>query len=1269
MKKGIFMLIALALTLTANAKVLKYTARQFGMKPGTQENLAPKMQKALLTISKAMKQGDRVVFSFERGRYNFYPEGSAERELYISNHDQVNPKHVAVSLDRMHNVTIEGNGADIICHGRMLPIAMTDCKDMTLHALHVDFQMPHIAQASIVSNDASGITVKMAPWVNWRITREGMLECYEDAGRGAKWSLIPQAAIAFEKDTRHIVYRTSDIPLWPGGCTVNADSTISIRGWHQNQMKPGMVIAMRTYDRPAPAIFVGSCQNTTLTDVKVHYAEGMGLLAQMSTDITLDGFGVCLRHNNAEADDNPDPRYFTTQADATHFSGCRGQIISRNGLYEGMMDDAINVHGTYVKVLERINDHTLRCAYQHDQSWGFDWGYAGDTVQIIRSQTMEVVNADENENHYTLKGIRNLTDGTDNLFGQKEMVIEFDRDLPDEVSGNAGYGVENLSWTPSVVFSGNTIRNNRARGALFSTPRKVLCENNFFDHTSGTAILLCGDCNGWYETGACRDVTIRQNRFLDALTNMFQFTNAIISIYPEIPDLEHQQQYFHGGKPGAITIEDNTFETFDNPVLYAKSVDGLTFRNNRIIRNTDYPTFHWNKEKFLLEHTRRVDLGDEAENEYLNFLYRNMSLPDSTDYPRQYWQRQVDAALLAREQMPWADSVPEWEWRNFVLPVRVNNEGLDDARAVIYKELAPRISNMSMRDAALEVNHWCHEHVSYRPSDGRTSAPLSTMFNTIGRCGEESTFTVAALRAVGIPARQVYCPRWAHTDDNHAWVEVWVNDDDDDHWHFMGACEPEATLNKGWFNWAASRAMLVRAYDYGGNEINTLKTYAPTKTLTVRVVDGDSRPVSGATVDFRIYNYSEFYPLHTAMTDPDGNASFMTGYGDMLVWASLDGKAVARKVAKNETDVTLTLSDSGISYSTDDMLMHAPVSALPEPDRSIIDTVSANGRRLVEEDKIRTAYQQKAFSPTTSPLPEEGISYGKVLKDARSNWKVIRQFVDSSKDKDEALRVLGSLSEKDLRDVTLVVLKDAYDEEGKFCPRVSTEDLRPYRQFIRKRFTDILAIPDMNERAKAWLGWVSTNIHIDDSNNPKQRYTSVQGIYNTGRTSAASREIFAVAGARALGMKAELSAVGKAEVEMASLPQSLSPRGESGVNTPAAGVLRLKVDKKTQYYRGYSISRIVDGRPESLDYADDDQSVTGQFRKGVELPSGQYLLTVGTRLKGGDIISRIQVIDVPAGKTTTVKVNIPKAETSVKGDLQLQDSEKQACATSVQTAQ
>jgi hypothetical protein len=155
------------------------------------------------------------------------------------------------------------------------------------------------------------------------------------------------------------------------------------------------------------------------------------------------------------------------------------------------------------------------------------------------------------------------------------------------------------------------VRNNRARGALFSTPKRVVCENNLFDHTHGTAILLCGDCNGWFETGACKEVIIRNNHFVNALTANYQFTNAVISIYPEIPNLEDQEKYFHSG----IVIEDNTFEMFDSPILYAKSTDGLIFRNNSVIRNNEFEPFHWNKHMFFFEKVNNISIeGNQFEN-------------------------------------------------------------------------------------------------------------------------------------------------------------------------------------------------------------------------------------------------------------------------------------------------------------------------------------------------------------------------------------------------------------------------------------------------------------------------------------------------------------------------------------------------------------------------------------------------------------------------------------------------------------------------------
>lgn len=584
--------LSLVLSCTTLSAQKVYEISAFGLKANSSKNASPVLQKALAKIKAEYKEGEKVILRFPEGRYEFHEKGAAVREYYISNHDQTNPKKVGIALEDMKNLTLDGQGSEFVFHGRMLPVSLLRSENCLLKNFSIDFENPHIAQVKIVENDPQdGIVFEPAPWVDYRIAKDSIFEAY-----GEGWTMRHSWGIAFDGDTKHLVYNTSDIGCPTKGASEVAPRRIHAPGWKDARLVPGTVVAMRGWGRPTPGIFLSHDVNTTIENVKVHYAEGMGLLAQLCENITLEKFGVCLKGD-------ADPRYFTTQADATHFSGCKGKIVSCNGLYEGMMDDAINVHGTYLKVVKRVDDRTLVGRYMHGQSWGFEWGCPGDEVQFIRSNTMELVGKQN-------KIISIRPYDKEQTEGAREFLITFQEPVDQVINEQSGFGIENLTWTPEVLFSGNVIRNNRARGSLFSTPRKTIVENNLFDHTSGAAILLCGDCNGWFETGACRHVIIRKKRFVNALTNLFQFTNAVISIYPEIPDLKGQQQYFHGGPEGGIVIEDNEFETFDAPILYAKSVDGLVFRNNTIKLNTEYKPFHPNRNRFWLERVTNVTIAE-----------------------------------------------------------------------------------------------------------------------------------------------------------------------------------------------------------------------------------------------------------------------------------------------------------------------------------------------------------------------------------------------------------------------------------------------------------------------------------------------------------------------------------------------------------------------------------------------------------------------------------------------------------------------------------
>ena len=612
MKKARILLgMALVSSLLSCGNTKYYYGSDFGIVPGTGEDMTEEFAKAFETIKAECKGEVKAELIVDCGEYDFYPDSALVREYYVSNHDQDNPKRVALALEGMKNFTLKGKATgdgsalvDLMMNGRMLPVAMIECQDCKLENVGVDTRVPQITQVEVLENDVENglITYRIAPYVNYRV----------DNGRlvvsGSNWAFVPSWGIAFEGDTKRIIYTTSDIGVGTSG--VEELEPYVIRApWRDARLVPGSVIAMRSYQRPTPGIFVSLCNNTTLQNSCVYYAEGMGLLAQMSENLTLDGFRVALRG---------DGRYFTTQADATHFSGCKGKIVSVNGLYEGMMDDAINVHGTYLRVVQRLDDNTLVGRYMHGQAYGFYWGGAGDSVQFVRSDVMEITEGN--------RVVEITPYDKEQLAGCKEFKIKFEKELPADIA-NGKYGIENLEWTPEVYFANNLIRNNRARGALFSTPKKTLVEKNTFDHTSGTAILLCGDCNGWFETGACRDVVIRGNHFVNALTSMFQFTNGIISIYPEIPDLWSQTKYFHGGDGKGVVIENNTFETFDAPIVYAKSLDGLVFRGNKVIQNEDFKPFHWNKHRFLLERVVNVTIENNdfsnGFNEETDVKYNN----------------------------------------------------------------------------------------------------------------------------------------------------------------------------------------------------------------------------------------------------------------------------------------------------------------------------------------------------------------------------------------------------------------------------------------------------------------------------------------------------------------------------------------------------------------------------------------------------------------------------------------------------------------------
>ena len=658
------------------------------------------------------------------------------------------------------------------------------------------------------------------------------------------------------------------------------------------------------------------------------------------------------------------------------------------------------------------------------------------------------------------------------------------------------------------------------------------------------------------------------------------------------------------------------------------------------------------------------------EFEALEFLYAYMPLADLTDYSTGYYLQNVRASFTARNEMGW--NVPEREFRHFVLPIRANNENLDTSRVVFYRELKPRIEGMSMQDAILEVNHWCHEKLTYKPSDARTLSPLSSVVSSLGRCGEESTFTVAALRAVGIPARQVYTPRWAHTDDNHAWVEAWA----DGKWYFLGACEPEPVLDLGWFNSPASRGLLMHTRVFGSydgpeekvmigpnfTEINLIDNYAKTARVDFTVVDENGSPVDSALVDFKIYNYAEFYPALSKYTDAKGRTFLTAGMGDMMAWASKNGRFGYSKVSfGKDTEVTITISDQH-TFDPQSMMIVPPPETANIPDVTP-EQRAENDRRFAREDSIRKAYMATFVQP-------DGTEKGRLLALSAGNHRVIAKFLEDHPD-ERALALLKSLSNKDLIDVTREILDDSYNApEAILCPRVENEFLSAYKSFFVRSFGTGLQKEEQLRPANL-IKWVNDSITMLRDPKAWSIPMSPAGVYQARMADARSRNIFFVALARTLGLDARKDPVtGKiqykdagqwVDVDFEASSQVVAPTGTLVLNYEPTAILA-----NPYYYSHFTISKIENGRTRLLTFDEGQVDMGGGvswaniFKKGTPLDVGDYVLVSGNRLSDGSVPVTMRQFSVREGETTTLdlRITIPEDRLSVIGSF---DAETRYC--------
>jgi polygalacturonase len=554
--------------------------KNFGLNPDSRINAVPFVQQALASC----KGKPGTVIYFPEGRYDFWPHQCIEKVYYESNTTVNNPRRCAILIEGLSGITLDCGESDFVFHDRMQPFTVDKSIDITIKRVSVDWDIPLTAEAEVIAVAAEYMDIRIDKVESPYVIEKGKLVFVGEGWKSEWWG-----AMEFTREKRSVAYKTGD---W--GCLGS-----NWRSYRADELQPGLVrlnyafkrlpkkgnyLVLRHSERDHAGMFIIDSRNVLAEDINMYHNAGLGILSQFSEILTF-------RRVNSIPNPAKD-RILAGHDDGFHYSNCKGQITVENCRFHTLMDDPINVHGTSVRILEKKGDRTLVCKYMHGQSIGMVWARAGEKIGFIENTSMVTV----------ATGLAARFRALDT----EVFEVEFADAVPAGIE--AGDALENLTWTPDVLITASAFESCRARGILISTPGRVVIENNRFE-SSGSAILIAGDANQWYESGGVRDVLIRNNLFTDeCLTSMYQFCEGVISIFPEIPEMDPTKPCFHRN----IRIENNRFNLFDYPVLYARSVDNLSFTGNTLTHSTRYEPWHPRKISVSLEACKNVIINNNT---------------------------------------------------------------------------------------------------------------------------------------------------------------------------------------------------------------------------------------------------------------------------------------------------------------------------------------------------------------------------------------------------------------------------------------------------------------------------------------------------------------------------------------------------------------------------------------------------------------------------------------------------------------------------------
>jgi hypothetical protein len=539
-------------------------------------------------VARILQAEDKPIaeIKFEKGTYHFYPDKGFEKFCYISNHGDL-MVNTPFPIFNMENLIIDGQGSTFIFHGIMIPFLIDDCKNITVKNLSIDWAESFHSEGLILARDEENKTFDMqiSNEYPYEIRNDQLyfIKPYYEHTIGQSILFDPKRkAIAYNTEaytaistktknkvrnnTDKIEYKYTYDRRAPEYKDLGTENKLKVEELkpgllrvhnHKKEMPPlGMILTMKGeqgFNRVAPAFRVSHTKGFNGTNVNIHHAGGMGIIAENSSDLILDNFNITPSHG----------RMVSTTADATHFVGCRGKVVIKNCTFNNQLDDAANIHGTYQKIVDILGDDKIGVRMMHHQQKGFVIAQPNETLGFVRL-----------ENSFFSYGKTTIKDI--DYINSRYQIVTLNEKLPEDLK--VGDLIENLDGYPDLLVQNCKISNNRARGLLISNPVNTVIENNFFS-TEMEAILIPVESGHWYESGNAANVVIKGNTFQDC-----QHGGKNRGVIRFDTDDDNKNIAFKN-----IEIIDNTFNQFDNLILQVTNVDGLVFKGNTITNSGTFP--------------------------------------------------------------------------------------------------------------------------------------------------------------------------------------------------------------------------------------------------------------------------------------------------------------------------------------------------------------------------------------------------------------------------------------------------------------------------------------------------------------------------------------------------------------------------------------------------------------------------------------------------------------------------------------------------------